>query len=108
MPLFTVVLLSDALVVPAYSSATIFWVQRKVARGLVPRGEQGCRQLNHQVLSEREREVCRRGGGHIIDAPTNSIFVLKFAIDREARSPLRGMATIIVKLSWMAGNKIDE
>ena len=73
-----------------------------------PRGEEGCRQLNHQVLPEREREVCRRGGGHIIDAPTNSLFVRKFAIDREARSPLRGMATIIVKLSWTAGSTIDE
>ena len=90
MSLFTVVLLSDALVVPAYSSATTPWELGKVARGLVPRGEQDCRQPNHQVLSEREREVCRRGGGHIIDAPTNSLFVRKFAIDREARSPLRG------------------
>ena len=40
MSLFTVVLLSDALVVPAYSSAIIPWEQGKVARGLVPRGEE--------------------------------------------------------------------
>ena len=45
MSLFTVVLLSDALVVPAYSSATISWVQRKVVRGSVPCGEQADSQI---------------------------------------------------------------
>lgn len=55
MSLFTVVLLSDALVVPAYSSATTPWEWGKVARGLVPRGEQGCRQPNHRVLDKKYR-----------------------------------------------------
>ena len=45
MSLFTVMLLSDALVVPAYSSATISWMQRKVVRGSVPRGEQADSQI---------------------------------------------------------------